>query len=156
MNIDFTIAAALIVVFAGIMHFKSHVKFIAIGVFVGLALIEVVGVEQYFGDEIGASIARAGLIAVPALVLGFNHTVDKRKTNLLRGMADALVFTLFFIASIVQTLPEAGQAAVMDQSQVGWWIMTSYPWILLGAAALILLDSIQHHTHTEKAKKKKK
>lgn len=155
MNVDFAIAAAVIGVSALILHFKSHVKFVAMGVFIGLALLQIVPLEDYFVSPGAASVAQVALLAVPALLLGINHTVDKRKGNFVWTTIFVLVFTLFFLSSIAQVLPTTIQAGIMNRSIIGWQILDNYTWFTLAAAVLILADSIKHRNHAEKAKKRK-
>ena len=156
MNIDFIIAASVIGISALILHYKSHVKFVAMGVFIGLALIQITPLEQYLDSELAVGIARALLLAVPALLLGFNHSVDKRKGSILWQIIFVLVFTLFFLSSIIQVLPTDVQAEIMDRSIIGWQVLANYEWFMYAAAILILTDSVHHRTHAEKSKKKKK
>ncbi len=156
MNIDFIIAVAVIGIIALILHYKSHVKFVALGVFIGLALIQITPLESYFDSGMALSIAQVVLLAVPALLLGINHSVDKRKGSFIWKVIFVLVFTLFFLSSIIQVLPAQLQTEIMERSIVGWQILDNYEWFMYAAAILVLVDSVHHRTHADKAKKKKK
>ncbi|MEX0748844.1 MAG: hypothetical protein WD467_02915 [Candidatus Saccharimonadales bacterium] len=156
MNVDFLIAAAVIGISALALHFKSHVKFVAMGVFIGLALLQIVSLEGRFESELVESAVAAVLLVVPALILGVNHSVDKRKKgSVVWKIVFILVFTLFFLSSVVQVLPPETQQAIMDRSIIGWQILDNYVWFTFAAAILILIDSIQHRSYAEKAKKRK-
>lgn len=157
MNVDFLIAASVIGMSALILHYKSHVKFVALGVFIGLALLQITPLDEYFDSAVMESIAAAALLVVPALLLGVNHTVDKRKKgSIIWKIIFVLVFTLFFLSSVVQVLPPEAQTAIMERSIIGWQVLDNYVWFTFAAAILILIDSIQHRSHAEKMKKKKK
>ncbi len=156
MNIDIAIVAAVIGVSALILHFKSHVKFVALGVFIGFVLLDVIPFETYFTSPEITSIAKVVLLVIPAFVLGVNHTVDKRKTNFLWKIIFVLVFTLFFLSSITHILPPAYQDVIVEQSIIGWRVLSYFTWYTLAAAVLILIDSVQHRSHIEKEKKRKK
>ncbi len=157
MNIDFIIAAAFIGLSAVVLHYKSHVKFVALGVFIGLVLLQITPLGEYFNNELSESLSRVAILAVPALILGINHTVDKRKKgNIIWKTIFVLVFTLFFLSSIAQVLPLEWQTAIMDRSIIGWQILDNHSWFTFIAAIFILIDSIHHRNLTEKAKKRKK
>lgn len=156
MNIDLAIVAAVIGVSALMLHFKSHVKFVALGVFIGFVLLDTIPLETYFLNPEATSIAKIALLLIPAFVLGVNHTVDKRKTNLLWKIIFVLVFTLFFLSSITHILPPSYQDIIVERSIVGWRVLSYFTWYTLAAAVLILIDSVQHRSHIEKEKKRKK
>ncbi|MEX0934269.1 MAG: hypothetical protein WDZ42_00540 [Candidatus Saccharimonadales bacterium] len=157
MNVDFIIVVAAISASALVLHYKSHVKFVALGVFVGLALLQITPLEEYFTTAIPASLAKVAILAVPALILGINHSVDKQKKgNIIWKTIFVLVFTLFFLSSIAHVLPIDWQNAIMDRSIVGWQVLDNYVWFTFAAAILTLIDSIHHRNQVEKARKRKR
>lgn len=156
MNIDLAIALAVIGVSALILQFKSHVKFVALGVFIGFVLLDTIPLETYFTSPEATSMAKVVLLVIPAFVLGINHTVDKRKTNFLWKIIFVLVFTLFFLSSITHIIPPAYQDMIVERSIVGWRILSYFTWYTLAAAVLVLIDSVQHRSYMEKEKKRKK
>lgn len=156
MNIDLVIAISVIGMSGLILHFKSHVKFVALGVFIGLALLEIIPLSEYFASSGAESLAKIFLLVTPALILGVNHTVDKRKNNILWTTIFVLVFTLFFLSSIAQLLPPQYESMVIEQSLIAWQALDYYPYYTLAAAVLVLIDSIKHRHYIEKEKKKKK
>lgn len=155
MNIDFAVALIVIGMSALILHFKSHVKFVALGVFLGLALQEIIPFDAYFATAEAEAIGNLVVVLIPAVVLGVNHTVDKRKGNFIWTLFFVLIFTLFFLSSIGQLLPEPYQAFIRDQSLIGFQVLSQFQWIALLAAVMILLDSIPHRKYQEKQKAKK-
>jgi hypothetical protein len=156
MDIDLTLALSVLVLSALILHYKSHVKFVAMGAFVGFVLLDVIPIQGSITNPILLSLAQIAILLLPAVVLGINHTVDKRKGSLLWTGAFVLVFTLFFLSSLVQFLPGMVQTLIREQSVIGWRILSYFQWYTLAAAVLLLADSIPHRHHVEKEKKKKK
>lgn len=157
MNIDLVIALAVLGISSLVLHYKSHVKFVALGVFIGLVLLETISIQDYIPDTTTSSVISIGFLLIPALVLGINHTVDKRKDNILWTSLFVVGFTLFFLSSLAQLLPEQYSLIIREQSLIGWQALTGYyEWYTLAAAVLILIDSIHHRHHAEKEKKKKK
>lgn len=157
MNVDLTIALAVLGLSALVLHYKSHVKFVAMGVFIGLVLLEAIPIKEFVVDPVATSVVGVALLVVPALVLGINHTVDKRKTPTLWTAAFVLAFTLFFLASLAQFLPVQYEPFIREHSVIGWRALTNYyDWYTLAAAVLILADSIPHRHHMEKQKSKSK
>lgn len=156
-NTDFAIAVAVIAVSALVLHYKSHVKFVALGVFVGMVLLQITPMEEYFASPAAEGIASVAFLAVPALLLGVNHVVDKRKKgNKVWKTIFVLVFTLFFLSSIAQVLPMEAQEAIMNRSIIGWQILDNFNWFTYAAAVLVVIDSMQHKREALKAKKRKK
>ncbi len=156
MDIDLTLALSVLILSALILHYKSHVKFVAMGVFVGFVLLDVLPVQNVLADPVLLSLAQIAILLLPAAVLGINHTVDKRKGSAVWTSAFVLVFTLFFLSSLVQFLPDMLNAFIREQSVIGWRILSYFEWYTLAAAVLVLADSIPHRHHVEKEKKKKK
>ena len=157
MNIDFSIALAVIGMSALLLHFKSHVKFVALGVFVGFALIEIIPFQQHIDSAEVESLVKMLFLLVPAGILGLNHTVDKRKkANFVWVVIFVLVFTLFFLSSLGQLLPVQYQVFITDQSLIGWHVINQFTWFALAAAVIILIDSISHRQYIEKQRKKSK
>ena len=157
MNIDFSIALAVIGMSALLLHFKSHVKFVALGVFVGFTLIEIIPFEQHLPNPELESVVKILFLLVPAGILGLNHTVDKRKkANFIWVIIFVLVFTLFFLSSLGQLLPQDYQTFITDQSLIGWHVLNQFTWFTLAAAIIIMIDSIHHRQYIEKQRKKAK
>lgn len=156
MDVDLTLALVVLALSALVLHYKSHVKFIALGVFIGFALLDIIPVRQYVDHAAVSSFVEIAILLLPALVLGINHTVDKRKGNALLTSVFVLIFTLFFLSSLVQFLPPEPSDVIREHSIIGWRILSYFEWYTLAAAVLILIDSIPHRHHVEKEKKKKK
>lgn len=155
MDVDLTIALAVLAVSALVLHYKSHVKFVALGVFIGFVLLDIIPIHTYVKGSVLPSFVEIAFVLFPALVLGINHTVDKRKANTLWTGAFVVVFTLFFLSSLAQFLPPEYSSFVREQSFIGWQVLGYFQWFTLAAAILILADSIPHRHHAEKEKKKK-
>lgn len=156
MDVDLTLALTVLVLSSLVLHYKSHVKFVALGVFIGFALLDIIPIHEVIDNTFVFSVAEIAILLLPALVLGVNHTVDKRKGNSLWTTVFVVVFTLFFLSSLVQFLPAELNTLIREQSVIGWQILGYFKWYTLAAAVLILVDSIPHRHHAEKEKKKKK
>lgn len=164
MNTDFLIAIGAIIVAALVLHWKSHVKFIAIGGFIGLVLAETVSLPlqtflarrwEFFGSDTATSAIQISLLLIPAVLLGLNHTVDKRRLGIGRTIITVIITTLFIFTNILAFLPVQWQQKVVDSSVVGLQLQQLRGWIIVAMAVLIIIDSF-HHKQVLKADKKRK
>lgn len=164
MNTDFLIAVGAIVLAALVLHWKSHVKFIAIGGFIGLVLAETVSLPlqtflakrwEFFGSDMAISVIQISLLMIPAVLLGLNHSVDKRRLGLGRTIITVVITTLFVFTNVLAFLPIEWQQRVVDSSVVGLQLQELRGWIIVGMAALIIVDSF-HHNRVLKANKNKR
>lgn len=153
MSSDFITALGILGVSALILHLKSHVKFITLGLFVGIVLAETVAIPldnflsentNMFSRESMINTLQLLLLLLPTLILGFNHTVDKKRLTLAKTVAYSSVTTLLLIASILKYLPQNLQLAATDNSIIAWQLLNFHTWLLVLGAVIVVVDSFRH------------
>jgi hypothetical protein len=161
---DLAITLGIVAVAALILHLKSHVKFIAMGAFIGLVLAETVGApfQEYLSSRVGlfsdpdtVSIIQLFLLVVPAFLLGINHAGDKKRLGLGRTVATVVSTTLFLLANILAYLPAAARDELVERSTLAQQLEVYRIWLIVLAAVVIMADSF-HHKRLLQAKKKSK
>jgi hypothetical protein len=168
MNTDLIISLAVVGVSALVLHFKSHLKFIALGLFVGLVAAQNLGLPlyEYLAPRFGF-FSRPGslnglqllLLLIPAVILGINHSVDKKRSKLLNTVFWVAITTLFLLANILVLLPLEWQQSLIDHSVIALQLKHFHLWLTVLMAILIVFESFQHKKKVlkeKKAKRKKK
>src|SRR3990167_1371124 len=150
MNIDFAVSLGVVAVSGLILHFKSHVKFISLGLFVGLVLAETVAVQIYeFLAGSFASLNNAAttttiqllLLLLPTFVLGINHAVDKRRMGPLKSTAYIALATLFLMSTVLSFLPKNWVQSIQARSLIAFELVHFRVWLMVLVALLIVVDS---------------
>jgi hypothetical protein len=150
MSTDIIVSLVVLGLFALILHLKSHVKFIALGLFIGLVLSQTVSEPMHAWLEPKAaflsgrnaqSLFNLFILLIPTVVLGINHVPDKRRMNLFKMIVFVIIMTLFFVATIVWFLPTAWQNSIAERSQIVTYLLKYRLALLVAAAILIIIDS---------------
>ena len=153
MNIDFVVSLAIIAISALILHFKSHVKFISLGLFVGLVLSETVSLPifEWLAESFGSlnspavtTIIQLLLLLIPTFILGINHTVDKRRMGPLKSTAYIALATLFLMSSVLSYLPKDWVQLIQSRSLIAFELVHFRTWLMVLVAILIVVDSFHH------------
>lgn len=164
MNVDFLVSLGIIAISGIILHFKSHAKFISLGLFVGLVVAETVAVPLfeflagrfgYLNSPATTTAIQLLLLLIPALVLGVNHAVDKRRMGPLKTIAYAALATLFLMASILSFLPNGWVQFIQSRSLIAFELVHFRNWLMVLVAILIVVDSF-HHKQIGGVKRNKK
>ncbi|MBI4100941.1 hypothetical protein HY441_00515 [Candidatus Microgenomates bacterium] len=154
----------IIAVSALILHLKSHVKFITLGLFVGLVLAQTVssGIHDFlasrwqaFNKPAAINSIQLFLLLVPTLVLGINHSSERKRLGLARTVISVVVTTLLLLSSITKFLPAELQQRLVDRSTIALQLLYYHVWLVVLAAVLVVVDSF-HTKRLARAKKAKK
>lgn len=160
MSTDLLVSLIIILVSALILHLKSHVKFIALGLFIGLVLAETLGGGLHewviarwpdFDSQVALSTVKLSLLLIPALILGINHTVDKHgKWGFLRTIVFVAVTTMFLLTSTVSLLPPDLRQEIAVRSIIAAQFLYFQRALVVGVAVLIVFDSFHHKAAIKK------
>lgn len=164
-NSDLLIGIGIVLASALVLHLKSHVKFIAMGAFIGLVLAEFIAlpVQQFstkqvawFGSDGGIAFIKLTLLLLPAAILGLNHTVDKRKIGLGRTVVTVVSSLLFLLANILVFLPPNWRDSLRESSTIAFELIAFRTWLVVIMALVIVVDSFHHKATLQKLRKKSK
>lgn len=164
MNIDFVVSLAVVAISGLILHFKSHVKFISLGLFVGLVLAETIATSVFgfvaarfsvLNTPATTTTIQLLLLLIPTIVLGVNHAVDKRRMGPLKTTAYVALATLFLMASVLSFLPDQWVQSIQTRSLIAFELVHFRIWLMVLVAILIIADSF-HHKQVGGVKRKKK
>lgn len=155
---DLTASLVIVLVSALILHVKSHVKFIALGLFIGLVLAEAIGgtVTDALTSRLALdptttlSVVQISLLALPALILGHNHTVDKQKWGFLRTVTFVAITTLFLLSSVISFLPLELKTEIIERSIIAAQLQYFRSFLLVAVAILAVYDSFHHRRSAKK------
>ncbi|MBI3983687.1 hypothetical protein HY346_00110 [Candidatus Microgenomates bacterium] len=163
MRTDFLASLIILGITGLILHWKSHLKFIVLGLFVGIVLAETVApaVFGYLGDRwtgfsgVGTfNGLQLAFLLIPAALLGINHLSDRRKLGLSKMVVYAAITTLLLLASIIKFLPEGWQFAVVSRSIIAFQLLAFHSWLLVLGAGLVIVDSFHHRKYGKRKSKK--
>jgi hypothetical protein len=150
MSTDIIVSLVVLSLFALILHLKSHVKFMALGLFVGLVLSQTAASylleflqpkAEFLSGEVAQSLFNLLILLIPTVILGINHVPDKRRMNILKVVVFVLIMTLFFVSTLVWLLPVAWQEPIVSNSQIVTYLLKYRLALLVAAAILIIIDS---------------
>ena len=153
MNADWIVSLAIIGVSALILHIKSHVKFIALGLFVGLVLAETLSLPLYeylaprfmwLNRPFTLNIFQLTLLLVPTIILGINHAVDKKRFGLIKTVIYVVITTLFLLASILSFLPGDVIQKIQSRSLIAFELVYFRNWLVVLTAIVVVVDSFHH------------
>lgn len=164
MNADLLISVGVVAVGAALLYFKTHIRFIALGLFLGLALAQGVAITfhetvgsqlDWLNNDLHLSSFQLFFLVVPAIILGLNHSVEKKKKKGTKAFSIffVVITTVFFLSSIISLLPDSVSKMVMERSVLAATFVELQLWITLLMAVLILLDSFFHKAAVLKEKK---
>lgn len=164
MNIDLIVSLGVLASIALILHLKSHVKFIALGAYVGLVLgstvaeplFEYLAPRYNFFDRPGAvNSIQLILLLLPTIILGFNHSVDKRQLGLIKSIVLSIVITFFLLSNVLAFLPSDWVQIIQDKSLIAFQLLNLRLWLMVITAALIVIDSFSYKKIAGLGKKSK-
>src|SRR5688572_30464787 len=107
MPTDLITSVIIIGVSALILHLKSHLKFIVLGLYIGIVLAETVAEGTYsylsarwawFENPNGQNILQLLLLLIPTVILGINHSGEKKKWSLTKSLAYVVLTTFLLLA----------------------------------------------------------
>ncbi len=165
MNIDFVASIAILGLSALLLHLKSHIKFIAFGLFVGLVLAQTAAVPLYeylaprfsiFNHPPAINVLQFGLLLLPTLILGFNHSVDKKGFGLIKTILYVTFTTLGLLACLVSFLPVSAIQTIQSHSLVAFELVHYRNPLVVIVAILLVVDSFHHRQKSLIRKSKKK
>jgi len=150
---DVIITIVLIAVGALILHLKSHVKFIGLGMFVGIVLAQTVSlpIYEFLAERFGSlnnlatvNVIQLTLLLVPTVVLGINHSHDKKTVNPVKTILYVAVVTTALLGSVLSLLPDGLRQYLIERSFVALQLYYYRNWLVVALAILIVVDSFSH------------
>lgn len=150
---DLLITIVIVLVGLVILHFKSHLKFIILGIYIGVVLAETVALSIFnqLAPRFSALTAPSGfnylqltLLLLPTLVLGINHSVEKKRWSLVKKILFMVVAALLITSSVMHYLPVELRQSIVSQSIVAFQINQLYIPLLIAGAAVIMIESFHH------------
>lgn len=152
-SINIVITVAIAASCAALVHWKSHVKYIGLGQFVGMVLAQTVATPLYqflaerfdaFNNLSAVNYMQLALLLIPTVVLGINHAHDKRRMNPIKMVAYMVTVTLSLLANILAYLPEATRQYIVERSFLALQLYYYRVPIVVAMAVLIVIDSFSH------------
>ena len=152
-SIDIIITLSTMGVVALILHWNSHVKYIGLGQFVGLVLAQTVATPLYeflspkfewFNSLNAVNFMQLALLLIPTIILGINHTPDKRRMNPVKFVAYVSTVTLSLLANILAYIPDEWRQYLIERSFIALQLYYYRVWLLVAMAIVIIIDSFAH------------
>lgn len=152
-SINLIITLAIGAICAALVHWKSHVKYIGLGQFVGMVLAQTVAIPLYeflaarfdaFNNLSVVNYMQLALLLVPTVLLGINHAHDKRRMNPIKLVAYMATVTLSLLANILAYLPESTRTYIVERSFLALQLYFYRIPIIVAMAVLIVIDSFSH------------
>lgn len=165
MNVDLIVSIAIIALSALVLHLKSHVKFIALGLFVGLVLAETAAVPLFeyvaprfawLNQTYTINIFQLLLLLIPTIILGINHTVDKKGFGPVKTVLYVVLTTLFLLSASLSFLPNTAIQAINNHSLIAFQLVHFRNLLVVAVALLLVADSFHHKQKALLKKKSKK
>ncbi|MEX0932156.1 MAG: hypothetical protein WDZ81_00940 [Candidatus Saccharimonadales bacterium] len=146
MSIDLILLVLIGALVLVLLRLKSHIKFVALGLFLGIVLAQFAAgellefINRYlnFNEAIGLSVLQLLLIIIPAVVLGLNHYHARTNAGLIKPVILALLTSLLALSSLLEFLPNDFRKEIIANSFVaGQLSFLRLPLILVTALALL-------------------
>lgn len=143
-----------------ILHLKTHLKFIILGLYVGVVLSESVAQPLYdwlaghwslFHQPASFNLVQLFLLLIPTICLGFNHSMDKKHWSLGKTLLFVAATSLLLLSSVLEFLPPAWRASLIARSEIIFRLSQLYVPLLVGGAILIIVESFHHKKSIKKS-----